>query len=150
MTNDKDAMLTEPTDEFQLENHVGFLLRKAYQRHASIFLETAIGHGLTPTQFAALNKTVALGSTTQNRLGRCVAMDPATIQGVVRRLIARGLIATTNDPMDKRTIVLTPTESGIALAAQAVTTARLAHAAALSPLAPDERETLLTLLRKLA
>ncbi len=135
---------------FQLEYHVGFLLRRAYQRHASIFLESSTSHGLTPTQFAALHKTVALGRTTQNHLGRCVAMDPATIQGVVRRLIARGLIAAAADPMDRRTVVLTPTEAGVALSEQAATTARLAHDAALANLSNDERATLLTLLRKMA
>ena len=62
--------------------------------------------GLTPTQFAALSKTVALGKVTQNHLGRLVAMDPATIQGVVRRLTARGLLVRTRDPMDRRTAVL--------------------------------------------
>ena len=137
-------------EHFQLENHVGFLLRRAYQRHASIYLESAGGHGLTPTQFAALHKTVALGRTTQNHLGRCVAMDPATIQGVVRRLIARGLIATTSDPMDRRTVVLTPTEDGVALAAEAAITAQAAHDAVLSPLSTEECETLLKLLRKMA
>jgi DNA-binding MarR family transcriptional regulator len=134
---------------FLLENHVGFLLRKAHQRHAAIFLEAAAEHGLTPTQFAALNKTVELGKVTQNLLGRLVAMDPATIQGVVRRLTIRGLIARTEDPMDKRTAVLTATEAGVALVAHAVATARKSHAAALSPLSADEQATFLTLLQKM-
>ncbi|MFM8991008.1 MAG: COX15/CtaA family protein, partial [Alphaproteobacteria bacterium] len=37
-----------------------------------------------------------LGDTTQNQLGRLTAMDPATIQGVVRRLVARGLVERTD------------------------------------------------------
>ena len=40
------------------------------------FWRQAADHGLTPTQFAALSKTVALGKATQNHLGRLVAMDP--------------------------------------------------------------------------
>jgi DNA-binding MarR family transcriptional regulator len=134
---------------FHLEEHVGFLLRKAHQRHAAIFLEEAADHGLTPTQFAALSKTVALGKVTQNLLGRLVAMDPATIQGVVRRLTKRGLLVRTRDPMDRRTAVLAATEAGIALIACAEPCARRSHTVALAGLTASEQETLLTLLRKM-
>ena len=140
---------TPLADSFKLEEHVGFLLRKAHQRHAAIFLEAADKDGLTPTQFAALHKTVVLGRTTQNFLGRCVAMDPATIQGVVRRLIARGLIERTHDPLDRRMAVLMPTPAGVALSIRAVTTAQRAHDTALAALTDDEQRTLLTLLRKM-
>ena len=76
-------------------------------------------------------------------------MDPATIQGVVRRLTERGLIARTHDPMDKRTAVLTPTEEGFALARASVACAQRAHDAALSALSPEERAVFLSLLRKM-
>jgi len=138
-----------PTDSFALEGHVGFLLRKAHQRHVAIFVEATASHGLTPTQFAALQKLAEVGSATQNLLGRLVAMDPATIQGVVRRLTERGLIARTHDPMDKRTAVLKPTEEGLALARASVACAQRAHDAALSALSPEERAVFLSLLRKM-
>jgi MarR family transcriptional regulator, lower aerobic nicotinate degradation pathway regulator len=134
---------------FQLEGHVGFLLRKAHQRHAAIFLEKASDVALTPTQFAALCKVVQLGRVTQNLLGRLVAMDPATIQGVVRRLTARGLLARTHDPMDRRTAVLAPTDAGLALIGGAVACAQRAHEAALAPLSDKEQRTLLALLNKM-
>lgn len=138
-----------PSDSFLLEEHVGFLLRKAHQRHASLFLESACDHALTPTQFAALNKVVELGRVTQNHLGRQVAMDPATIQGVIKRLTARGLVVRTHDPMDRRTAVLAPTKAAFELIATAVTCAQRAHATALSPLSEDEQAVFLTLLRKM-
>ena len=137
------------SSDFALEDHIGFLLRKAYQRHASLFLEAACDHALTPTQFAALNKIVALGRVTQNHLGRQVAMDPATIQGVIKRLTLRGLVVRTDDPMDRRTAVLAPTEAAHELIATAVACAQRAHAAALSPLSADEQKVFLTLLRRM-
>ena len=79
-----------PCGGFLVEDHVGFLLRRAHQRHVALFLEITGHHGLTPTQFTALFKAVELGRVTQNLLGRLTAMDPATVQGVVRRLTARG------------------------------------------------------------
>jgi DNA-binding MarR family transcriptional regulator len=141
--------MDQTPDTLPLEEHVGFLLRKAHQRHAAIFLDLAQEHGLTPTQFAALYKTVALGKVTQNHLGRLVAMDPATIQGVVRRLTARGLLVRTNDPMDRRTAVLAASSAGIALIAAAMTSAQRSHAAALAPLTKDEQATFLSLLQKM-
>ncbi len=134
---------------FAVEDHVGFLLRRAHQRHVSLFTSRLADTELTPTQFTALLKTVEFGRITQNHLGRQAAMDPATIQGVVQRLIARGLIRRGHDPMDRRMAVLEPTEAGIALITGAVACARKAHEAALSPLSPEEQEQLLALLRKL-
>jgi MarR family transcriptional regulator, lower aerobic nicotinate degradation pathway regulator len=139
-----------PGGGFLVEDHVGFLLRRAHQRHVSLFLEIAGHHGLTPTQFAALFKTVELGRVTQNLLGRLTAMDPATVQGVVRRLIARGLLVRAHDPMDRRTAVLTPTEEGVALIDRSVSCAQQSHEAALAPLNAQERNQLLALLRRLA
>ena len=134
---------------FALEDHVGFLLRKAHQRNASLFLEAACDHALTPTQFAALVKVVECGRVTQNHLGRKVAMDPATIQGVIKRLTARGLVERTHDPMDRRTAVLAPTKAAHDLLATAIACAQRAHAATLSPLSADEQVVFLTLLRKM-
>ena len=139
-----------PSNGFLLEDHVGFLLRRAHQRHVALFLEASADHALTPTQFAALHKAVQLGRVTQNHLGRLTAMDPATIQGVVRRLTARGLLGRTTDPMDRRTAVLAPTEAGVALIARAVACARRSHEAALASLSQRERSQLLALLRRLA
>ena len=139
-----------PGDGFQLEDHIGFLLRRAHQRHVALFLGASAEVELTPTQFAALYKAVEQGRVTQNLLGRLTAMDPATIQGVVRRLTARGLVARTHDPMDRRTAVLAPTEAGVALIARAVACAQRAHAAALSPLDDAEQDQLRALLRRLA
>ncbi len=135
--------------DFLLEDHAGFLLRRAHQRHAALFQEASCGCGLTPTQFAALWKVVELGRVTQNLLGRLTAMDPATIQGVVRRLTERGLLGRTHDPMDRRTAVLAPTEAGIALIGQGVACAQSSHRAVLSPLTKEERRQLLSLLRKI-
>jgi DNA-binding MarR family transcriptional regulator len=140
---------TDPLTDLVLEDHVGFLLRRAHQRHVALFTAAVAHTELTPTQFAALLKTAQVRRVTQNLLGRLVAMDPATIQGVVQRLLARGLVRRGRDPMDRRTVVLEPTEAGVALITSAVAGGRQAHDAALEPLTPEERVQLLTLLRKM-
>lgn len=145
------AVPSSPPDlaGYAVEHQVGFLLRRAHQRHSAIFLDAMAPLDLTPTQFTALIKTVELGRVTQNHLGRHTAMDPATIQGVVRRLFDRGLVLRELDPLDRRTTVLVPTREGTALAARAVGPARAITEATLAPLAAAERAHLVALLRKL-
>lgn len=136
-------------DGYVVEEQVGFLMRRANQRHTAIFTEAMAVVELTPTQFTALVKVAELGRVTQNHLGRLSAMDPATIQGVVRRLMDRGLVTRTADPLDRRATVLALTPAGLALAEQAVVAARRITEATLDPLSADERRQLLSLLVKL-
>lgn len=138
------------SDVYVVEDQVGFLLRRAHQRHAALFQQGVSEAELTPTQFTALVKMAEHGRITQNQLGRHTAMDPATIQGVVRRLIARGLARRVPDPLDRRTAVLSASPAGLALAASCIAAARRITEATLSPLDADERRRFLYLLRKLA
>jgi MarR family transcriptional regulator, lower aerobic nicotinate degradation pathway regulator len=140
-------LLADRLADFCVEDHIGFLLRRAHQRHVALCTAAMAHAELTPTQFTALLKTVQLRRVTQNLLGRHAAMDPATIQGVVRRLVARGLIRRGRDPLDRRTAVLEPTEAGVALITDVVACAREVHESALGPLSPEERAQLLLLLR---
>jgi DNA-binding MarR family transcriptional regulator len=138
-----------------LERQVGHLLRRAHQRHAALFqamLADATGAeaAVTPMQWAALVTLDALGEATQNALGRLTAMDPATTQGVVRRLIARGLVSRAADPADRRTLKLTVTPAGRALVTAALPTAEAISDATLAPLSPKERDVFLDLLKRMA
>ena len=146
----RDAERTLPgLDGYLVEEQVGFLMRRASQRHATIFQDGMAGADLTPTQFTALIKVVELGRVTQNHLGRLTAMDPATIQGVVHRLMDRALVLRTANPRDRRSIVVAPTKVGSELAAEAVVAARQITEATLEPLTPVERRQILALLKKL-
>jgi DNA-binding MarR family transcriptional regulator len=141
--------ITTVLGDYVVQDQVGFLLRRANQRHTAIFLDLMAAVELTPTQFTALVKVVELGRVTQNHLGRLAAMDPATIQGVVRRLLERDLVTRSADPLDKRAIVLAPTRLGLALAAEAVAVARRITEATLEPLTAEERTVFISLLQRL-
>ncbi|WP_417675110.1 MarR family winged helix-turn-helix transcriptional regulator [Pseudodonghicola sp.] len=132
---------------YRLDPQVGFLLRRANQRHLAIFARGI--PDLTSTQFAALAKLCELGQATQNALGRATAMDAATIKGVADRLRKRGLIATAPDPDDQRRLTLTPTAEGRALYASLVPAAHAITAETLEPLSEEDRATFLSLLEKL-
>lgn len=132
---------------YQLDPQVGFLMRRANQRHLALFARGI--PDLTPTQFAALAKLCELGRAPQNALGRATAMDAATIKGVADRLRKRGLIDAAPDPDDQRRRTLTPTAEGRALYAGLVAAAHAITEATLQPLNAEERETFLRLLEKL-
>jgi len=134
---------------YVMEEQVGHLLRRAHQRHCSIFAES-VETKLTPMQFAALAMIQQCGSVSQNQLGRLVAMDPATIQGVVGRLSERGLVSSKNDPDDRRRQLWRLTASGKRSLAKLIPVAMQITADTLAPLTAKERATFLRLLEKLA
>ncbi|TFF23269.1 MarR family transcriptional regulator [Jiella endophytica] len=139
----------EPFLGYVLDEQVGFLLRKAYQRHMTIFARSMIG-GLTPTQFSTLFRLFAEpGPISQNALGRLVAMDAATTKGVISRLEKQGLITTERDTEDKRRYVLQSTAKGQQLIREAIPVVKGITEATLDPLTKSEREMFLKLLAKL-
>jgi MarR family transcriptional regulator, lower aerobic nicotinate degradation pathway regulator len=139
-----------PAGAYRLEDQAGHLMRRAHQRHTALFQSIMGPLALTPTQFAALAKIQDLGQTTQNHLGRLTAMDQATVQGVVQRLVARGFVARKPDPADRRVMVLSLTLAGARAAREAIARAREITLATLAPLTDDERATFVDLLRKLS
>jgi MarR family transcriptional regulator, lower aerobic nicotinate degradation pathway regulator len=135
---------------YVLEAQIGHLLRRAHQRHVAIFID-ALGEGCpTPTQFAALVKLMDEGEASQNLLGRLTAMDPATVNGVVSRLVERGLVDRTQDPADQRRIALRLSARGREVVIGLLDKARLATEATLDPLSQGERKRLVALLRKIS
>lgn len=135
---------------YELEAQIGHLLRRAHQRATSLFLASMQEHQLTPTQWAALVKLSDEDALSQNHLGRLTAMDPATIQGVIRRLAARNLICRAEDQNDRRRAVLRLTDQGRALVDQLFATAAGVSRETLSPLSAEEQAIFLKLLRRLA
>lgn len=135
--------------DYLLEDQVGHLLRRAHQRHTAIFQATIGDQQLTPLQFAALMKLADVSEASQNHLGRLTAMDAATMQGVIKRLIARDLIVRRPDPGDRRRLLLTLTTDGEAVVDEATARGHRISDETLEPLSPAERQTFLRLLRRL-
>lgn len=130
-----------------LDDQIGYVLRRAQQRHLSLF--SAAIPQVTTTQWAVLARLHELGPLSQNHLGRETAMDAATIKGVVDRLIRLTLVATTPDPTDRRRLTVSLTEAGRALVDTTAATALKVSDATLSPLTAAERATLMALLLRL-
>ena len=138
----------EPEPAYQLDGQVGFVLRKAHQRHVSIF--AANMGDLTPPQFAALAKLHEIGETSQNQLGSLIAMDAATVKGVIDRLKARGLVELSRHDVDKRRLLVSLTPQGRETVERLIPLAETITAETLAPLSRKEATTLLKLLSRIA
>lgn len=147
--DDHPAAAPRGVDGYVLEDQIGHVMRRAFQRHAAIFAEGIEPTGLTPMQFAVMVKLYELGPQSQNHVGRLAAMDAATMMGVIRRLLERGWAARTPDPAHARRLLLTLTEDGEAVIRKALTAARRITADTLAPLSEEERGVLLGLLKRL-
>jgi len=133
---------------YVLDSQAGFLLRKAQQRHLSIFA-AHMGEGLTAQQFAALVKLAEVGPSSQNSLGRQTAMDNSTINGVIKRLIQRGLVEKFPSEEDHRLHMLRLTQEGWRVHDRVLPLATEITRLTLAPLSRTEQTTLLRLLRKI-
>jgi MarR family transcriptional regulator, lower aerobic nicotinate degradation pathway regulator len=142
------TLVANDAGEYRLQEQVGFILRKAHQRHVAIFAAHIVD--LTPPQFAALAKLNDVGETSQNQLGALIAMDAATIKGVIDRLKARGLVEVTKHAVDKRRLMVGLTRQGRAALARLIPLAEAITAETLAPLSPRETTTLLKLLARIA
>lgn len=137
-----------PPGEYHLQDQVGFILRRAQQRHVAIF--SSYISDLTPPQFAALAKLRDVGDTSQNQLGTLIAMDAATIKGVIDRLRARGLVELSRHDGDRRRLLVSLTDEGRRMVDALIPLATSITEETLSPLSPKEAATFLKLLTRLA
>ena len=134
---------------YRLDDQLGFLLRRAYQRASANLAEAIAAHGLTVPQFAVLARLHECGAVSQNELGRLVVMEPANVRDVVQRLLRRALLATAPVDGDRRRLQVSLTASGASLVQALIPVELACTEGTLAALGKSERERLIHLLRKL-
>ncbi|WP_075221775.1 MarR family winged helix-turn-helix transcriptional regulator [Acuticoccus yangtzensis] len=149
MSEERSQAGSDSDPGYVLDDQIGYLMRLATQRHTAIF-QDRMSDGLTPTQFALLNRLAEVGPSSQNHLGRLAALDVATVKGVVDRLAAKGYVTLAPDPSDGRLRIVSLSPAGEALIPELHRCGRAITAETLKPLTSRERDTVIRLLRKLA
>ncbi|NYI05151.1 DNA-binding MarR family transcriptional regulator [Allostreptomyces psammosilenae] len=132
-----------------LSTHPGHLARRMQQAHALLW-STMVSEETTSPQFAVLNTLVEKPEIDQRTLSECVHLDRSTIADVVARLARRGLLVRVRDPQDLRRNVLRLTEEGVRVHRRLVTRTARMNRVFLAPLGPEERETLMRLMARVA
>ncbi|MFB9980778.1 MarR family transcriptional regulator (plasmid) [Mesorhizobium sp. AR02] len=146
-SDEEDRM--EGADRYVFSDQVGYLLRRAYQRHLAIFQANAGDPQLTAVQFSTLCALKESGPQSQSELVKATSVDQGTIRGIVDRLKDRGLIAFSKDPADARKVIVSITAAGLQLLERTVPHALEITELTMKHLNPAERMALLHTLRLL-
>jgi len=88
----------------QYEDCIVFLLAKAYQKAHSAFKQKLAPFGITPVQHLILAVLSEEDFLSPAEISEKVAMDGATLSGVLERMAEAGLIKKEENPQDRRSI----------------------------------------------
>jgi DNA-binding MarR family transcriptional regulator len=88
----------------QYEDCIVFLLAKAYQRAHSAFKQKLAPFGITPVQHLILAVLAEEEFLSPAEISDRIAMDGATLSGVLDRMTEAGLIKKEENPEDRRSI----------------------------------------------
>ena len=124
----------------------GFLLRRAHQISAALFLEETAGLALTTTQYGALVALRARGSLDQIGIATLVGIDRSTTALVVSKLEASGYIERRDDVVDKRRKIITLSQAGRDMLDRVAQPAQRARQRALEPFSAEDATKFVALL----
>jgi MarR family transcriptional regulator, lower aerobic nicotinate degradation pathway regulator len=136
--------------EYDFTKQVGHLLRKAYQAHIAIFQQTCADPQLTAAQLAVLCALRDKGASSLTEIGNTVVMDPATVRGIVERLMERKLIGLMTDKNDRRRSIANLTKKGHQLISKLIPSVLAISDQTMGSLNAVERVALLYLLNKIS
>jgi DNA-binding MarR family transcriptional regulator len=106
--------------------------------------------GLGAQQFLVLKQLQVLGQTSQAELADALAIDPSNLATIAADLCDRELAVRTRHEVDRRRYVLRLSRAGEQLLRRTEGAIVAAEADLLTPLDPEQRDQLYTLLRRLA
>jgi DNA-binding MarR family transcriptional regulator len=134
---------------FDIENSLGFLLAKSYQRGYALFKAPLEKYHLTPKQFSLLAFLWKQDGLSQVELSEKCQIDRTTIGGLVDRLQEQGYVRREPHPEDRRAFQIRLTDRGSALEEDLLFIARKVSDTFTAGLSPEETETLRQILKKL-
>lgn len=134
---------------YDIEESIGFLLAKAYQRGFGIFKERLDKFDITPQQFGLLAFLWQKDGLSQSELSHKTQIDRTTIGGLIDRLEKLGLLKRCPHPEDRRAYRICLTERGKMLEDELCALATEVTRRYLSPLTPGEQDTFRTILKKI-
>jgi DNA-binding MarR family transcriptional regulator len=134
----------------ELAQDIAFLLARARAKTGHYAHDALSKLGLRTRSYAVLALACSGKNPSQRELSEFLSLDPSQIVTLVDELEGRGLVARQTDPRDRRSKIITSTDSGQSLYVHAAAAADLAECAATGELGDDERLLLRELLRRVA
>jgi DNA-binding MarR family transcriptional regulator len=134
-------------DNILLE-YAGFLVRRMWQIHVSMFLQETKGSGMTPLQFSILLVLEESPDLEQFALAFRVGLDRSNLSEIVSRMTGAGLLKCGPSPRDRRTKVARLTKQGQQLLRKLRGRVNRSHAHLLEDLPASERADFLRMMKK--
>jgi DNA-binding MarR family transcriptional regulator len=134
---------------FDIEDSLGFLLAKSYQRGFALFKQPLEKYNLTPKQFSLLAFLWKQDGLSQVELSEKCQIDRTTVGGLLDRLETQGYVKRLPHPEDRRAYLISLTDTGKALREELLAIAWTVSNAFTAKLSADEIETLKRILSKL-
>lgn len=133
-----------------LDSHTGYWLRAVSNHVSAAFARKVEARGVTVAEWVMLRALADGPGTRPARLAERLALTPGAISKLADRLEAKGLIARTPLPDDRRAHLLALSDKGAALVPELARLADANEAEWFGALSPDDRAALDRILRQLA
>lgn len=134
---------------FDIEESVGFLIAKAYQRLFASFRGSLEPFGITPQQFALLAFLWKQDNLSQVELVEKTEVDRTTLSGLIDRLQKLELVNRVRHPTDRRVWLVKLTAKGRSMETQLLPLALQVREIFTANLSGDEYRQLCESLKKL-
>ena len=116
-TSPPDAPQSDPPRcAYDIDNSLGYLVSRVRQLILAELTNETSQYGLTSTQATMLYKVATGKSKTAADLARDYCIDASAVTRLLDRLEAQGLLVRERSKMDRRTVNLSATEAGYAMA----------------------------------
>ncbi len=136
-------------DSTYLESLLGYNARRAALTAIELFLDRMSVYGLRPVDFSVLSLVTHNPGITSRQLCATLGIQPPNLVRLVADLDARGLLQRKPHPTDGRAIGLHLTAEAKKMMRSAELTAHDLEEEVAAALSKDERDTLMSLLRKI-
>ncbi len=144
---------TQDVASYDLQNNIGFLLRTTNQyavsRFNSYMKDVMLINNVTTTQFAVITTIFRFPKISFSELSTYTSVDQPTLNGLVKRLVDRGILTSVVNEDDKRFRQISLTEKGNQLAQDLVRHGNTIGDYIASHLTTKEERSLCRLLNKL-
>ena len=136
-------------DSSDLENLIGYNLKRAYVIVRTDFRKTLGEDGMSARVFSALSLCVRFPNITQSELARMMGIERSGLVAIVDELEAKKYLRRAPVPGDRRVLALVPTEAGRAAYKEAIKAVRAHEERLFADMSDDEKDMLLALLKKI-
>ena len=137
------------TESSDLEDLIGYNLKRAYVIVQTDFRKTLGDDGMSARVFSALSLCVRFPNITQSELARMMGIERSGLVAIVDELEAKNHLRRAPVPGDRRVQALVPTDEGRRAYTEAIEAVRAHEDRLFADMSAEEKETLLALLKKI-